>query len=242
MIEIYTCTCNMCCKTPFKMNNECPDFEFSDFVEAVEAASSSLRGGHIIAVPTDTIYGIAGLSQHSEAIEKIYNIKRRDLNKPIAISVADIDDIFRWCHVTVSKTLLSELLPGPVTLVFQRTNELNPELNPNTPLVGVRIPDNKFIRSVARACDSPLALTSANISAAQSTLNVQEFEDLWPKLDKVFDGGALGDTFHSRQGSTVVDLSTQGKYKVIRDGRYLKKNCYTIKKQCYIFMFLFLRN
>ena len=47
----------------------------------------------------------------------------------------------------------------------------------------------------------------------------QEFEDLWPKLDKVFDDGMLGDTYHSRQGSTVVDLSEKGTYKIIRDGR-----------------------
>ena len=47
----------------------------------------------------------------------------------------------------------------------------------------------------------------------------QEFKDLWPQLDLVFDGGELGDTFHSRAGSTVVDLSVQGTYKIIREGR-----------------------
>ena len=75
--------------------------------------------------------------------------------------------------MTVSTELLSDLLPGPVTLVFKRRPELNPELNSSTELVGIRIPDCPFIQDVARAAGSPLALTSANVSAAGSTLSIQ---------------------------------------------------------------------
>ena len=58
-------------------------------------ACASLMHGHLIAVPTDTIYGIAGLVQQNDALEKIYSVKRRNLHNPVAISVADIDDIYR---------------------------------------------------------------------------------------------------------------------------------------------------
>lgn len=194
----------------------------NEFLELVSIAVNSLISGNIIALPTDTIYGIAGLAQNSEAVNRLYSIKNRDCKKPIAISVADISDVYKWGQVTVPQALLSKLLPGPVTVIFNRTSDLNPELNPATSLVGIRIPDHQFIREVARGCQEPLALTSANISSAQSTLRVEEFEDLWPKLDRVFDDGMLGDTFHSRQGSTVVDLSKKGTYKVIRDGSALK--------------------
>ena len=85
----------------------------------------------------------------------------------------DITDLFRWGQVTVPQALLSKLLPGPVTVIFNRTSDLNPELNPATSLVGIRIPDHQFIREVARGCQEPLALTSANISSAQSTLRVE---------------------------------------------------------------------
>ena len=61
----------------------------------VKQAAESLVNGQIIAVPTDTIYGIAGLAQDSEAVDRIYNIKQRDTAKPIAISVANVDDIYR---------------------------------------------------------------------------------------------------------------------------------------------------
>lgn len=70
------------------------------------------------------------------------------------------------------KQILEDLLPGPVTVVFERSPELNPLLNPNTNLVGIRIPDHAFIRNLSRACGSPIALTSANKSSDQSTLSL----------------------------------------------------------------------
>ena len=80
----------------------------------------------------------------------------------------------RWAEVTVPRPLLSRLLPGPVTTVFERQPHLNPTLNPGVGLVGVRIPDHWFVRRLVGHCaGGPLALTSANISQASSTLSVQ---------------------------------------------------------------------
>ncbi|KFW79863.1 hypothetical protein N305_06466, partial [Manacus vitellinus] len=126
----------------------------------------------------------------------------------------------RYCRVNVPDELLRDLLPGPVTLVLQRSEELNKDLNPFTSLVGVRIPDHSFMRDLARACSGPLALTSANISSQGSTLTVSEFQDLWPQLSLIIDGGPIGDIWSSecRLGSTVVDLSVSGKFSIIRPG------------------------
>ena len=137
--------------------------------------------------------------------------------------------------------LLRELLPGPVTVVLRRTPALNPELNPGTDLVGLRVPAHPFVRQVARQCcaaaePSPLALTSANKSNETSAIRVQEFAELWPRLAHVFDGGHLyssggdGDGQQGstkadasegatwRSGSTVVDLSHDRRYRIIRAG------------------------
>ncbi|KAL5010660.1 hypothetical protein ScPMuIL_012965 [Solemya velum] len=181
-------------------------------------AVESLMKGNIIAVPTDTIYGVAGLAQSSEAVNRLYNIKSRDPAKPVAISVADVSDIYRWSRVTVPDELLHDLLPGPVTVVFERNKNLNVHLNPQTSLVGIRIPQHDFVRKLTRACNEPLALTSANISSHRSPLSVEEFRELWPSLDLVFDGGVLSECSVSRLGSTVVDLSVVGKFKIIRAG------------------------
>ena len=81
---------------------------------------------------------------------------------------------FRWGKVTVSQEILQDLLPGPVTLVFERTDQLNPGLNPTTRLVGIRIPDHYFVRQLSLRCEEPLALTSANISTVgQSSLKIE---------------------------------------------------------------------
>ncbi|XP_066494802.1 threonylcarbamoyl-AMP synthase [Tiliqua scincoides] len=188
--------------------------------DVLAAAVTVLQEGGLVAVPTDTIYGIACLAQNSQAVEAIYRLKGRNGSKPLAICLPEVDHIYRYCSVRVPDELLHDLLPGPVTLVLERSEALNKDLNPFTPLVGVRIPQHWFIRELARACAAPLALTSANISAEKSTLTVMEFQELWPHLSLVIDGGPIGD-MHSpecRLGSTVVDLSVPGQFKVIRPG------------------------
>ncbi|KAI1894882.1 hypothetical protein AGOR_G00120340 [Albula goreensis] len=190
-----------------------------DWQEVLETTVTSLKEGQVVAVPTDTIYGLAALAQSSEAVRKVYDIKGRNGQKPLAICVGEIDDIYRFCKVTVPEALLRDLLPGPVTLVLERSEALNSDLNPFTPLVGVRIPNHTFIRRLAQMCGGPLALTSANISSQTSTVAVEEFRDLWPRLAVVVDGGSIGgQTPECRLGSTVIDLSASGRYRVIRPG------------------------
>ena len=192
-------------------------------------AASKIANGKIIAVPTDTIYGLACLVQNSSAVQDLYSIKGRHPNKPVSVCVAEICDIYQWGEVTVTPDLLEELLPGPVTLCFSRKRELNLEFNPDSSLVGIRIPDHFFVRELCRkvhsfdGCISPIALTSANVSGTDSCLEVHEFADILTslpnnKLDTIFDGGRLGETMLSRLGSTIIDLSTKGYYKIIRQG------------------------
>ena len=184
----------------------------------IRKAVEHLKADHVIALPTDTLYGIACLSQSSPGIRQLYKIKARDENKPVAICVSQVNEVRKWGKVTVSDKLLEELLPGPVTLIFERSTALNPELNPGTSLVGIRIPDSWFIRQVVASCCEPLALTSANISGAQSTLAIEEFSDIWNQLKVVYDGGPIENNRSTRLGSTVVDLSLPGSFKIIRPG------------------------
>ncbi|XP_070691673.1 threonylcarbamoyl-AMP synthase isoform X2 [Pempheris klunzingeri] len=190
--------------------------ERTDDAEILSCTLRALKEGHVVGVPTDTIYGLACLAQNSDAIRKTYEMKGRNGQKPLAICVGEIQDIYKYCKVPVKSALLGELLPGPVTLVFERSEALNADLNPFTSLVGVRIPDHAFMRRLCQMCGEPLALTSANISSHTSTVAVDEFQELWPRLAVVVDGGPIGD--QSRLGSTVVDLSVLGKYRIIRPG------------------------
>ncbi|XP_011483925.1 yrdC domain-containing protein, mitochondrial isoform X1 [Oryzias latipes] len=198
------------------INEEDHDRTADDSDEVLKCTVKALQDGHIVAVPTDTIYGLACLAQNSEAVRKIYAVKGRNGQKPLAICVREIQDIYKYCKVEVKKELLGDLLPGPVTLVFKRSETLNPALNPFTSLVGVRIPNHGFMRRLCQMCEEPLALTSANVSSHTSTVEVHEFQELWPHVAVVVDGGPIGD--QSRLGSTVVDLSVCNKYRIIRPG------------------------
>jgi len=80
---------------------------------------------------------------------------------------------YRWANVSLSENILRKLLPGQLTAVFTRKKSLNSCLNPDTSLVGIRIPNHKFIRDLVRNCSCPIALTSANKSGSESTLEIR---------------------------------------------------------------------
>ena len=139
----------------------------------VKDSCAALRSGGVIAVPTETVYGVAASVTSNEGIQKIYAIKGRQKDKPIAICLSEVSQIEKWCKRTVAIELLNDLLPGPVTVVFERSEALNPALNPGVNLVGVRVPDYPLLRSLVTAFGQPLALTSANVSNTRSTLAIE---------------------------------------------------------------------
>ncbi|XP_043587520.1 yrdC domain-containing protein, mitochondrial [Bombus pyrosoma] len=183
-------------------------------------AVALLQKNEIIAVPTDTIYGLACLVSSTSAIEKLYEIKKREIDKPLSICVSNIKDIQTWGVVDhVPITLLSWLLPGPYTIILKRTPALNPALNPNHDTVGIRVSSHKFIRYITEVA-GPLALTSANISNEPSCIYASEFKNLWNKLGGIFHDCRKFSKAHNclRSGSTIIDLTEPGRYKIIRYG------------------------
>ncbi|KAL5106740.1 YrdC domain-containing protein mitochondrial [Taenia crassiceps] len=183
-----------------------------------EIAHILLSGG-VVAVPTDTLYGLACCSLSTRGIDRIYQIKGRDGAKPMAICLDKAASLSQWSNTGgIEGKLLSSLLPGPVTVLLPRLidDPLNPLLNPRVMDIGIRVPDSSFVCRLSEVlanvlrtmevtsddlhitsrCFSasaiPLVLTSANPSGQKSTLSPNEFSDLWPQLDLVVDGGRIG--------------------------------------------------
>jgi tRNA threonylcarbamoyl adenosine modification protein (Sua5/YciO/YrdC/YwlC family) len=189
----------------------------------VEKAAKALEAGQVIAVPTDTLYGLACDACSPAAVQRIYEIKGRSMTSPLAVCVADVLDVNRFAVAShLPDGLLSSLLPGPVTLVLDRGKEsmLEKSLNPGVNTIGIRIPECDFIRMVARNFGSALALTSANQSGQPSTVCIQEFEHLWQHCAYIYDGGQLP---VGRAGSTIIDLTTPKVYKILRRGSASKE-------------------
>lgn len=203
-----------------------------DEVGLIDRCVTILQNDGVIAVPTDTIYGFAALVSSEQAVRRIYEIKGRSFTKPLAIAVGDIDDVLTWSKPTLTKEQLStgDLLPGPVTLMFERQASLPSYFNPNVSNVAIRIPNCQFMIDLARRLKQPIALTSANYSNDPSSISIEEFQPLWPQLDLVVDAGVLAS--NDRRGSTIVDLSQKSYFHVQRHGidcerivRYLKDHC-----------------
>lgn len=189
----------------------------------IEKATKALEAGQVIAVPTDTLYGLACDACSPAAVQRIYEIKGRSMTSPLAVCVADVLDVNRFAVTShLPDGLLSSLLPGPVTLVLDRGKEsiLEKSLNPGVNTIGIRIPECDFIQMVARNFGSALALTSANQSGQPSTVCIQEFEQLWQHCAYIFDGGQLP---VGRAGSTIIDLTTPKVYKILRCGSASKE-------------------
>ena len=184
----------------------------------VGVAANHVAAGGVVAVPTDTIYGLAASASHPAGVAGIYAAKQRSGAKPLAICVADLEDVPRYAEVShLPPGVLTDLLPGPVTLLLTKRSDapLAPELNPGTSLIGIRIPDHQFLRAVCRQHKGALALTSANVSGGRSSVEPAEFAALWSQCAAVFDGGRAA---AGRAGSTILDLTVPGQFRVVRRG------------------------
>ncbi|KAF7258647.1 hypothetical protein EG68_03981 [Paragonimus skrjabini miyazakii] len=226
----------------------------------ISSVTQLIRNGGVIALPTDTIYGVACSIDSAQALMRIQQLKGRSPNKPMAICVDKVSRIPHWCDTTsLPNGLLNDLLPGPVTVLLPRLNSNHcldrPHLNPGVQMVGVRVPDHGFIQSLVSAlsetepnettndeCISaghPLVLTSANLSGNASALTIEEFSSIWPALDLIIDGGVISGTDpndssppSARSGSTIVDLSQASKqlFRITRDGSALESTVKTLEQ------------
>ena len=121
-------------------------------------------------------------------------------------------------YFLVAEAFHKQISPGPVTIVTERSQALNSDLNPKTSRIAIRVSDHDFIRALTNRLREPLALTSANISGDSSATCISEFKALWPRLDAVVDGGEVGGKY-APTGSTICKLLPDGKsFKILRTG------------------------
>jgi L-threonylcarbamoyladenylate synthase len=181
---------------------------------ALDQAAEILRGGGLVAFPTDTVYGIGVSAFNARAVDRIFQVKGRSLEKAIPILLADADELEQIAlQVTGDvKRLIHHFWPGALTLILPKAPHLPANLSA-TETIGVRIPDLALARDLLRLT-GPLAATSANLSGKPSALTAQQvLEQLEGRVDLVLDGGpALGG-----HASTVVDCS-RGVAEILREG------------------------
>jgi len=176
------------------------------FQKAVLRAAELLRAGEVVALPTETVYGLAANALDETAVAKIFQIKGRPVNNPIIVHVSGNKMAGRCVKhfPALAEKLSKAFWPGPLTLVLPCAKEIPGIVTAGGATVGIRWPSHPFIQAVIHECDFPLAAPSANLSSRVSPTNVEHVRrQLGGKIPLIVDGG------QSQVGieSTVLDLT-----------------------------------
>lgn len=179
--------------------------------EIIKKAADYIRQGKLVAIPTETVYGLAAASNNKEAVQKLYEIKRRPQDKPFSIAVGDKDALERLSVDArpLAYKLVDKFWPGPLTLVLKsRENK-----------IGLRMPDNVVTLNMLKSLGGDIVLPSANISGENPPLDANEvYKNLGGMIDLIIDAGKAQLGIES----TVVDLTVEP-FIVLRQGAIKKE-------------------
>lgn len=171
----------------------------------LKAAEIIKRGG-LVAIPTETVYGLGASALNEDAVKRIFEVKGRPQDNPLIIHVESADALNKWCrNVPDTAFRLAEMFwPGPLTMVLPKNELIPPRVTAGMDTVAVRCPDHPATLRLIELSGVPIAAPSANISGKPSpTTAAHVMHDISGKIEAVLDGGEC------RVGleSTIIDLS-----------------------------------
>lgn len=185
-------------------------------MQAIEKAGKIIKNGGLVAFPTETVYGLGGDALNPESSRKIYAAKGRPSDNPLIVHVSNMDALNAITAEIPEKAkkLAAKYWPGPLTMIFRKTETVPKETTGGLETVAVRMPSNKIARALIDASGGYIAAPSANLSGRPSpTIAKYVIEDMDGRIDMIIDGGA------SEVGleSTIVDF-TEKEPMILRPG------------------------
>ena len=180
------------------------------------AAAEMIRRGELVAIPTETVYGLGANGLDEDAVAKIFQAKGRPQDNPLILHISGPEQIELFCHHIPQKAydLAEKFWPGPLTIVLPAKDSVPKRTTGGLSTVAVRCPDNDVTREIIRLSGVPIAAPSANISGKPSTTTAEHVRhDHDGKIAAIVDGGPC------RVGveSTIVDL-TEERPRLLRPG------------------------
>lgn len=179
-------------------------------------AADIIKNGGLVAVPTETVYGLAANGLDAAAVEKIYDVKNRPETKPISLLVSGMTDVEKFCRdIPEAAYILAEAFwPGPLTMVLFKNSSVPDVVTAGGATVGVRCPDHPKTLALIRLAGVPLAAPSANLSGQPSPKNVSDVLKVFDgKIDAAIDGGTCTVGIES----TILDLTVTPP-RILRQG------------------------
>ena len=181
--------------------------------EAFGYAAELLRGGELVAFPTETVYGLGGNAQDEEASRKIYAAKGRPSDNPLIVHIADIDDLEKVGREVPeqARKLAEKFWPGPLTIIVKRSDLIPKTTTGGLDTVAVRFPSDEIAQRLIKESGLWIAAPSANASGRPSTTRAEHcLEDLDGRIPLILDGGPVKIGLES----TIVDCTNE-----VSDGR-----------------------
>ncbi len=159
--------------------------------ELLHEAAMLIRGGEIVAFPTETVYGLGADATNEEAVKKIFEVKNRPSDNPFIVHVPSIKAIEKVAYMNDdAKRLFEAFAPGPITIVLPKKPCVPDCVTAGLDTVGIRIPSHPMAMELLKLCDCPVAAPSANTSKRVSpTKACYAYEDLAGKIPLIIDGG-----------------------------------------------------
>src|SRR5699024_174580 len=179
------------------------------------------ENGGLVAIPTETVYGLGGDARNEAAIKKIYSAKGRPSDNPLIVHIHDIKQLECFTqHITQEvKTLMQRFWPGPISFILPlKKGYLCESVSGGLSSIAVRMPSHPVGRKVLKFVDLPIAAPSANLSGRPSPT---QFEHVYNDLNHRIDGIIDGDESEEGLESTVLDC-TQYPFKIARPGSITK--------------------
>ncbi len=184
--------------------------------DLLSAVGAILRGGGIVGIPTETVYGLAANAFDGKAVAKIFKAKGRPQDNPLIVHISDISQLDSVVsHIPSSAYALAEKFwPGPLSIIMPKSDRIPDEVSCGLDTVAVRMPSHPAARDIISAAGVPLAAPSANLSGSPSPTTAQHVvDDMWGRADAIVDGGMCDVGVES----TVVSLVGE-KPRLLRPG------------------------
>ena len=182
----------------------------------IEKAKKHLTNNDVVAIPTETVYGLAGNAYSNKAVKKIFQLKKRPSKNPLIVHYYRIKDLKQDCIVNETfNKLYKKFCPGPLTFVLnkKKNSKLSKYVSANRKTIAVRFPKNKITQNLLSKLNFPLAAPSANISTKLSSVKPSDVkEEFGNKIKLILDGGKTKIGLES----TIVDLTN--KISILRPG------------------------
>jgi L-threonylcarbamoyladenylate synthase len=178
----------------------------------LQTARTLLRNGELVAVPTETVYGLAGNALHAPSVARIFEVKNRPSFDPLIVHIADFNQLTSYVsHVpNDAERLAKKFWPGPLTLLLRKKDIIPDLVTSGLNTVGIRCPDHPLTQSLLKSLDFPLAAPSANpFGFVSPTTAAHVTEQLGTRIKYVLDGGPCTVGLESTivgfdQGRTIV--------------------------------------